>query len=343
MLFPRTDRLSRTLGAEPANHPPRFAFSMPRFANPRPRQPGRDLANPRPPRLRENEGMPVKDEPRERPIIVMLLSTCDNGAWQHAQLDWVEEKRDGAVEVIATQTDGTQLALEHTLIQPFVGEKFDSEVFMRAFGRIEKNPDLTLPERLLDVIIPVHAIPKGYDWDEVGKDLLNWLLANHTAAPQEGQSSHLVSVATASKNGPLALPITLRTMHLPGMAGSCLIARDKIPGDLEAIVEKALRTKIPKLVATAADKRILLLERDQIALGDNEIYRQIVKLGSAFPDLARINEIWIANTSILASEHWASFTLIDGRGLVELLIFENAALKSRRDDRPQLGPPHREF
>jgi hypothetical protein len=28
---------------------------------------------------------------------------------------------------------------------------------------------------------------------------------------------------------------------------------------------------------------------------------------------------------------------------VELLIFENAALKSRRDDRPQLGPPHREF
>jgi len=47
-------------------------------------------------------------------------------------------------------------------------------------------------------------------------------------------------------------------------------------------------------VATAADKRILLLERDQIGLGDNEIYRQIVKLGPAFPDLAHIDEIWIA-------------------------------------------------
>lgn len=287
--------------------------------------------------------MPVKSEPKERPLILMLLSACDTGAWQQALLDWVEEKADGAVEVIATRPDGTQLALEHTLIQPFVGEKFDSEVFSRAFVRIEKNPALTLPERNLDVIIPVHAIPKGYDWDEVGKDLLDWLLENHPAAPQEGLSSHVVTVAATSKNGPLALPITLRTMHLRGMAGSCLIARDKMPGDLEAIVEKALRTKIPKLVATAADKRILLLERDQIALGDHEIYRQIVKLRGAFPDLARIDEIWIANTSILASEHWASFSLMDGRGLVELLMFEFAALKSRRDDRPHQGPAHREF
>ena len=57
-----------------------------------------------------------------------------------------------------------------------------------------------------------------------------------------------------------------------------------MPGDLEAIVEKALRTKIPKLVATTADKRILLLERDQIAFGDSEIYRQIAKLGVALAD-----------------------------------------------------------
>jgi hypothetical protein len=158
--------------------------------------------------------MPVKSEPKERPLILMLLSACDTGAWQQALLDWVEEKADRAVEVIATRPDGTQLALEHTLIQPFVGEKFDSEVFIRAFVRIEKNPALTLPERNLDVIIPVHAIPKGYDWDEVGKDLLDWLLENHPAAPQEGLSSHVVTVAATSKNGPLALPITLRTMHL---------------------------------------------------------------------------------------------------------------------------------
>ena len=287
--------------------------------------------------------MPVKTEPKERPIIRMLLSACDNGAWKDASLDWVEEKQDGAVEVIATAPDGATLALEHTLIQPFVGEKFDSEIFMKAFGRIEKNPSLVLPERSLDVIIPVHAIPKGYIWDEVGQDLLDWLLANHANAPVDGEASYIVPVGVGSKNGPLALTITLRIMSLPGMAGNCLISRHKMPGNLEAIVAKALTTKIPKLAGTPADKRILLLERDQMALADSEIYREIVRLAPKFPDLAKIDEIWFVNTSILSSEGWAYFTLVDGRGLVELLTFENAVLKTRRDDRPSLGPPVREF
>lgn len=106
---------------------------------------------------------------------------------------------------------------------------------------------------------------------------------------------------------------------------------------------KALRTKIPKLVGTQADKRILLLERDQIALGYGQVYREIVTLAPLFPDLARIDEVWFANTAILATEGWAYFTLMDGRGLVEMLAFENAVLKRRRDDRPHLGPPQREF
>ncbi len=68
-----------------------------------------------------------------------------------------------------------------------------------------------------------------------------------------------------------------------------------------------------------------------------------MKLATKFPDLAKIDEIWFANTAILASEGWACFTLMDGRGLVELPRFENGALKDRRDDRPYLGPPRREF
>jgi len=287
--------------------------------------------------------MPVKSPPKERPIIEMLLSAYENDTWKGSSLDWVEEKQDGAVEVIATRADGKTLALEHTLIQPFVGEKFDSEAFIKAFGRIEKNPALVLPERSLDVIIPVYAIPKGYNWDEVGKDLLAWLVVNHAGVPKEGQVEYTVPAGANSKNGPLLLKVTLRTMSLPGMAGNCLISRDKMPGDIETVVEKALRTKIPKLVNTAADKRILLLEREQIGLGDNQVYGEVVKLAPKFPDLAKIDELWLANTSILASEGWAYFTLMDGRGLVELLSFENGVLKTRRDDRQYHGPPRREF
>jgi hypothetical protein len=121
-----------------------------------------------------------------------------HGAWSDAIFDWIEEKKDRAVEEIATSADGKRLALEHTLIQPFVGEKFDSEAFIRAFGRIERNPALVVPERNLDIIIPVGAIPKGYNWEVVGQDLLTWLLANHQRAPREGE--HAGRIQSGCKN-----------------------------------------------------------------------------------------------------------------------------------------------
>jgi hypothetical protein len=105
--------------------------------------------------------MPVKTEPRDRPMVRMLLSACDDDRLERhfARLDG--GKQDGAVEVIATSRDGTTLALEHTLIQLFVGEKFDPEVFMKTFGQIEKNPSRVIPEQALDVIIPVQAVTKA--------------------------------------------------------------------------------------------------------------------------------------------------------------------------------------
>jgi hypothetical protein len=287
--------------------------------------------------------MPVKKQPRERPLIEMFLSAYENDAWKDASFDWIEERQDGAVEVIATKVGGMRLALEHTLIQPFVDEKFDSEVFMRAFGRIEKNADLTVPERGLTVIIPVHGIPRGYNWDEVGADLLKWLLANHRQAPKEGEALWSLPMGGRSRNEPFRLSITLRTVSLPGMAGDCLIARGAMPGNLADVVEKALRTKIPKLIEARADKRILLLERDQIALGDSEVYGEIVRLAPKFCGLAKVDELWHANTSLLASEGVADFALMDGRGLVELLSFANGILEKRRNDRAYLGPPRREF
>jgi len=287
--------------------------------------------------------MPVKGEPRERQIVKMLLSECDVGAWSHANLDWVEEREDGALEVVATAADGNRLAVEHTLIQPFVGEKFDTAAFMRAFGRIEKNPALVVPGRNLDVIIPVHAIPKGHDWNRVGQHLLEWLQVNHTRAPLTGESAFRVPVsAEGKKRDSMELVIVLRATDAPGAVGNCLIARTGIPDDLARIVNKALGSKVPKLARTAAEKRILLLERDQSCFSELAIYGHIVNASPSFPALAAIHEIWFANTSN-QSEGWVYFSLFDGRGRIEFLNFENGLLQSRRDDRGLLGPPRRQF
>jgi hypothetical protein len=49
-----------------------------------------------------------------------LLSAYENDRWKDASLNWIEESEENAVEVIATRSDGATLALEHTLIEPFV-------------------------------------------------------------------------------------------------------------------------------------------------------------------------------------------------------------------------------
>jgi hypothetical protein len=129
----------------------------------------------------------------------MLLSAYENDSWKDASLNWIEETEENAVEVIATRSDGATVAIEHTLIEPFVGERYDSTIFTEAFAyRTKKNPDLVFPERALEVSVPAGGLPPGYDRDAVGEELLAWLKANHRAAP-EGDSTHVVMVGASSK------------------------------------------------------------------------------------------------------------------------------------------------
>src|SRR5579872_5814521 len=104
--------------------------------------------------------MPVNHEPKERPLIRVFLSVYENERWKNANLRWLEEEQDGAVEVLATTSGGATLALEHTLIQLFDGEKEDSSHFTEIFSRIENSPILVVPERNLVIFIPIRAVTK---------------------------------------------------------------------------------------------------------------------------------------------------------------------------------------
>jgi hypothetical protein len=61
--------------------------------------------------------MPVKSPPRERPLLLMFLAEYENGAWKSATPDWVEERIDGAVEVVAETAAG----LERRRVRPGEG------------------------------------------------------------------------------------------------------------------------------------------------------------------------------------------------------------------------------
>jgi hypothetical protein len=66
--------------------------------------------------------MPSKPRP-EDVFIEAFLSACDDLSWADAEKDWVDRRIDGGVEMLAKRkSDGKTLAIEHTLIQPFVGD-----------------------------------------------------------------------------------------------------------------------------------------------------------------------------------------------------------------------------
>jgi len=74
------------------------------------------------------------------------------------------------------------------------------------------------------------------------------------------------------------------------------VRRQQVEDNLDAVIEKALRKKVAKLVNTAADKRILLLERQHMNLYPERIINEIENQRASFPDLARVDEIWIIET-----------------------------------------------
>jgi hypothetical protein len=127
-------------------------------------------------------------------------------------------------------------------------------------------------------------------------------------------------------------------MHLQGMNGSTLIARRSMPKTFSNVVAEALVRKLPKLVNTQSDRHTLLLERQHISMGDNQVIEEIEAQAASFPRLTKVDEIWLVNTSILESDGWVHFLRLS-RGPVELLRFENGILKHRRDDRYGINSP----
>ena len=281
--------------------------------------------------------MPVQSPRKERPLIELFLSAYDNDSYKGCLLEWLEDKQDGAVEVLATNRAGETLAIEHTLIEPFVGEKQDSNRFLKAFLRLEGDSALVVPERDIDIGLPVGGLPTRYDWNAIGEEIRTWLGTCRHSLP-EGMSKHICTVGTTSKNESFTLTLTVWVTSNPDMPGHCRIARYGVPENLGDVVERALKTKLPKLVGTPAGKHILMLERDQMFPSELQIYVEIEKRKSDFPALNYVDEIWIANTVGLETEQYVSLALIDRRGLVELLSFHDGRLTQRRNDRACLPP-----
>jgi hypothetical protein len=217
--------------------------------------------------------------------------------------DVVRDKQ--AVEAIAVDSStGMSLAIEHTLLQPFEGEKDDTQRFLAVIGDLEKDDSLKVPRYMITLHLTVGAIPKGIKWPDVNKTFDQWIRDNNSKFP-DGDSKGEVD-----HNG-LKIEIGISKMPLEHHEnGMLLFARHLPPPSLADVMRTSFKKKLPKLVGTKADKRILLFEENTPVLGIVETHETIKNLSAEVPELKSVDEIWLLWTMVWDTEGYLSFTRI---------------------------------
>lgn len=204
-----------------------------------------------------------------------------------------------AIDKLATRkSDGKTLAVEHTIVQPFVDDIQDFSSFLDAgFLSIEHDETLSVPRRFIQIFVPIGAVRNQprQDRDAIVQSVHRWIKSNRLSFP-DGESKHQCLVI--SPHYELILTVTSAPLESgpDSASGSLTVRRQQVDSNLSFVVEKALRDKLPKLVSARADKRILLLERQHMNLDPTDIIEGIERLRPSLSDLGRVDEIWIAGT-----------------------------------------------
>jgi hypothetical protein len=210
------------------------------------------------------------------------------------------ERTRPAVEAIAKNRLGSLLAIEHTLLQAFEKQKEDDVRFNKVFGKLMSDKSLAVPGRRVWLVVPPSSIPKGVDWSLAAQRVCEWFKAVRLALP-DGWSEHTIPGLR------FVLRVTVHTMDITkwvhGGYGVVAVVRT-LPDKIfpERVVRKALCDKLPKLAdakfeGDAVQRRILLLEWQMPSWSYREIGEAVDSVAPEFPQLDRIEAIWLVDAT----------------------------------------------
>ena len=227
------------------------------------------------------------------------------------------------MEAIATRKpDGKTLAIEHTIIEPFVGEKEDFSFFSKAFLEIEKYDTLRVPDWWIRVFVGVgtlHGQHKPAARNAIVTAGHTWVRGNRLSLPL-GYSAHSCLVRSIPGAATREVMLCTKVVPLRG-AGKLNVRRQQIENNLGAVVEKALNKKLAKLAKTTAQKRILLLERQHMNLYPEQILREIEMRRPAFSELECIHGIGILETIAFDTDSYLRFERHENGQIISSLDF----------------------
>lgn len=200
------------------------------------------------------------------------------------------------IDAICKDERGRTLAIEHTLIEPFDGEKADAVRFSKTLATLEHHPDLLLGGYHLTVSQPVGSNAIGTNWAAFPREILRQLPAILPGLP-EGAST----VALSGEGWTLNLLIDKQWFG-KDEPGRFFTGRVH-PGDPGSeLVHRALEKKAEKLATSTGDFKILLLEKDSPPGTIERQFEQLPDKPETRALLSGIDQIWSVNTVALDTE-----------------------------------------
>jgi hypothetical protein len=200
------------------------------------------------------------------------------------------------IDALCRNAAGKSLAIEHTLIEPFPGNRADIDRFLKTLGALEEHPLLKQQGYMIIATQRVGAIPSRIKWGDLPQLMITQLAA---LLPNLQEGSHTVPVVGPGWS--FDLHVNKRRTAAQGL-GSFSTGRIG-PGDSgPKLILTALEKKIPKLAAATADKKILLLETDAVSGNVEEQFGQLPDDPHTRALLESIDEIWTLDTASLESE-----------------------------------------
>lgn len=250
--------------------------------------------------------VPCPPPSRTRPddqLVELFLHAWQAGRFAH-RADWLPQYRRD-VQVIATDRAGVRLAVEHTRLWAGEGQHQEQPEILRPIAqRLEADPRLRQNGRHYEIFFYPRFLSrlwKGY------RALVEGVLSDWAAAT-------LPTLAVRDQVHRCEVPVRLPSGKVPRVAVEVAVTEGAepiqpvavsgyLPGDpqrLAPVVRRALATKLPKLVAAAAEERVLLLELPTSA-SPAKVIDILRESKSRFPLLPQIEHIVLAQTGALAT------------------------------------------
>jgi hypothetical protein len=245
-------------------------------------------------------------------IELFLLQYRDSGGEAYRIVEYPEEveREKPAVEAIAENSKGQRLAIEHTLVQPFEGQRDDDRRFLAGFEGLHHSTDLCVPGMTIEIIVRVDSIPKKFDSNKLDEGVRNWFKSIRSTL-REGEADYQIPDLG------FELTVHISTRGSSDDSGVLVVSRIRPHNrPFRDVLSRALRKKLPKLVGTGANSRILLLEDASVTLGTINFVTELDAMREEFNDFEGISAIWLVQTASWDTKRTLTFSSVwpDGVG-----------------------------